>query len=188
MASYFAYTFILVEISIFEYIFETLESISFPNPTTQIPQFSSQNHDIYWNYYCLTYNHHTHILAHKSTHTFVRIYNVAHMYIYLGMKVVNIWEGSSLEKHWFSISWQLLTMPYDCGIYYGAMKDSPFCLNEACSSNPTEKSPKDRTVSHVPRDRCPTPQIPQLHNSDYKSRRQCPKLLPFWLDFTHTVT
>jgi hypothetical protein len=47
----------------------------------------------------------------------------------------------------------------------GAVKGSLFWLNEACSGDPIENSIRDRTVSHIPRDRCLTPQSPQLHNS-----------------------
>ena len=47
----------------------------------------------------------------------------------------------------------------------GAVKGSMFWLNEACSSDPVENSTRDRTASHIPRDRCLTPQSPQLHNS-----------------------
>lgn len=41
-----------------------------------------------------------------------------------------------------------------------AMKGSLFWLNEACSGDPVENSTRDTTGSHVPRDRCLTPQSP----------------------------
>jgi hypothetical protein len=47
----------------------------------------------------------------------------------------------------------------------GVVKGSLLWLNKACSGDPVENSTRDRKVSHVPRDRCLTPQSPQLHNS-----------------------
>jgi hypothetical protein len=51
------------------------------------------------------------------------------------------------------------------GVICRAMIGSLFWLNEACSGEPVENSTRDGTVSHIPRDRCLTPQRPKLHNS-----------------------
>ena len=67
----------------------------------------------------------------------------------------------------------------------GAVKGSLFWLSEACSRDPVENSTRDGTVSHVPRDRCLTPQNPQLHNSVIII--QADKAPSSWLDSTLTV-
>ena len=60
----------------------------------------------------------------------------------------------------------------------GAVRGSLFWLNEACSGNPVENSTRDRTASHIPRDRCLTPQSHQLHNSVTISHAD--NVLSFW--------
>ena len=63
-------------------------------------------------------------------------------------------------EEWIQKMWYVYTIKY-CGTVEGSL----FWLSEACSRDPVENSTRDGTVSHIPRDRCLTPQSPKLHNS-----------------------